>query len=70
MNDGNILGDMDFELIGQGGYVDVKVIVVIIGSQLMVVNNWVINCGKKMIGLINQCGVLFEKFELIFNGIG
>ncbi|MFC2699392.1 MAG: SufD family Fe-S cluster assembly protein, partial [Limosilactobacillus fermentum] len=70
MNDGNTLGDMDSELIGQGGYADAKAIAVTTGSQLMAVNNRVTNRGKKTTGLINQRGVLLEKSELIFNGIG
>ncbi len=70
MNDGDTLGDMDSELISQGGYADAKAIAVTAGAQKMAVTNRVTNRGKQTTGLINQRGVLLEQSELIFNGIG
>lgn len=70
MNDGDTLGDMDSELISQGGYADAKAIAVTTGAQKMAVTNRVTNRGKQTTGLINQRGVLLEQSELIFNGIG
>lgn len=70
MNDGNTVGDMDSELIGDGGYANSKMIAVTTKDQLVGVNNRVTNRGKHTTGLINQRGVILEDSELIFNGIG
>lgn len=70
MNDGNTVGDMDSELLGDGGYANSKMIAVTTRDQEVGVNNRVTNHGKHTTGLINQRGVILEKSELIFNGIG
>lgn len=70
MNDGNTVGDMDSELIGDGGYANSKMIAVTTQQQEVGVNNRVTNHGKHTTGLINQRGVILEDSELIFNGIG
>ncbi|MDO4903732.1 MAG: Fe-S cluster assembly protein SufD [Limosilactobacillus sp.] len=70
MNDGDTVGDMDSELIGEGGYANSKMISVTTRQQEVGVNNRVTNRGKHTQGLINQRGVILEKSELIFNGIG
>lgn len=70
MNDGNTVGDMDSELLGDGGYANSKMIAVTTREQEVGVNNRVTNHGKHTTGLINQRGVILEDSELIFNGIG
>ena len=70
MNDGATVGDMDSELLGDGGYANSKMIAVTTRDQEVGVNNRVTNHGKHTTGLINQRGVILEKSELIFNGIG
>lgn len=70
MNDGNTVGDMDSELLGEGGYANSKIIAVTTRKQEVGVNNRVTNHGKHTTGLINQRGVILENSELIFNGIG
>ncbi|MCH3922758.1 Fe-S cluster assembly protein SufD [Limosilactobacillus sp.] len=70
MNDGDTVGDMDSELLGEGGYANSKMIAVTTGEQKVGINNRVTNRGKHTTGLINQRGVILEDSELIFNGIG
>ena len=70
MNDGDTVGDMDSELLGEGGYANSKMIAVTTLNQEVGVNNRVTNHGKHTTGLINQRGVILENSELIFNGIG
>lgn len=70
MNDGNTVGDMDSELLGEGGYANSKMIAATTRKQEVGVNNRVTNHGKHTTGLINQRGVILENSELIFNGIG
>lgn len=70
MSDGNTVGDMDSELLGEGGYANSKMIAVTTRKQEVGVNNRVTNHGKHTTGLINQRGVILENSELIFNGIG
>ncbi|MDD6432753.1 MAG: Fe-S cluster assembly protein SufD [Lactobacillaceae bacterium] len=70
MNDGNTVGDMDSELLGEGGYANSKMIAVTTRQQEVGINNRVTNRGKHTTGLINQRGVILEGSELIFNGIG
>ncbi|MBB1122976.1 Fe-S cluster assembly protein SufD [Limosilactobacillus albertensis] len=70
MNNGNTVGDMDSELLGDGGYANSKMIAVTTRDQEVGVNNRVTNHGRHTTGLINQRGVILEKSELIFNGIG
>ncbi|HJA26980.1 MAG TPA: Fe-S cluster assembly protein SufD [Candidatus Limosilactobacillus intestinigallinarum] len=70
MNDGDTVGDMDSELLGEGGYANSKMIAVTTGQQRVGINNRVTNHGKHTTGLINQRGVILEGSELIFNGIG
>lgn len=70
MNDGDTVGDMDSELLGEGGYANSKMIAVTTLTQEVGVNNRVTNHGKHTTGLINQRGVILENSELIFNGIG
>ncbi|WP_295746878.1 Fe-S cluster assembly protein SufD [uncultured Limosilactobacillus sp.] len=70
MNGGNVLGDIDAELIGEGSKADSKLIAVTGGDQHVGLNNRVTNRGPHSTGLINQRGVVLDSSELIFNGIG
>lgn len=70
MNAGNVLGDIDAELIGEGSKADSKLIAVTGGHQHVGLNNRVTNRGPHSTGLINQLGVVLDSSELIFNGIG
>lgn len=70
MNGGNVLGDLDAELIGEGSKADSKLIAVTGGCQHIGLNNRVTNRGPHSTGLINQRGVVLDSSELIFNGIG
>ena len=70
MNDGATVGDMDSELLGDGGYANSKMIAVSTRDGEVGVNNSVTNHGNHTAVLINQRGVILEKSELIFNGIG
>ncbi|MCT3328659.1 Fe-S cluster assembly protein SufD [Lactiplantibacillus pentosus] len=70
MNNGNTFGDFDSELIGEGAKSDAKVITVTTKSQDVCINTRVTNHGKKTDGNIVQRGVIMEKSNLIFNGIG
>ena len=70
MNDGKTFGDFDSELIGEGAKSDAKVITVTTKEQNVCINTRVTNRGKKTTGNIVQRGVIMEKSNLIFNGIG
>lgn len=70
MNGGNVLGDLDAELVGEGSKADSKLIAVTGGGQHVGLNNRVTNRGPHSTGLINQRGVVLDSSELIFNGIG
>lgn len=70
MNGGNVLGDIDAELIGEGSKADSKLIAVTGDDQHVGLNNRVTNRGPHSTGLINQRGVVLDSSELIFNGIG
>ncbi|MGO2722794.1 MAG: Fe-S cluster assembly protein SufD [Lactobacillus sp.] len=70
MNDGNTIGDLASELVGEGSYADSKVIAVTARDEQVAINNRVINRGRHSTGLINQRGVLLDQSKLIFNGIG
>lgn len=70
VNDQNTLGDFTSELIGEGAHSESKVIAVTTGKQSNGINNRVVNKGKHTVANISQRGVLLEKSELVFNGIG
>lgn len=70
MNDGNTLGDLDSELLGEGSKADSKLIAVTEDNQHVGINNRVTNRGLHTTGLINQRGVVLDSSQLIFNGIG
>ena len=70
MSDGNVVGDVDSELVGTGGMADSKTIAVSTRQQEIGINNRVTHHGQNTEGLINQRGVLLEQSKLVFNGIG
>ncbi|KRM04467.1 iron sulfur ABC transporter [Liquorilactobacillus ghanensis DSM 18630] len=70
MNDGNIVGDFDSDLIGSGSHAEVKVIAISTGRQVQGIDTRVTNYGKHTIGHILQHGVILSRSSLIFNGIG
>lgn len=70
MNGADTVGDMDSELIGEGGEGDSKLIAVTTGNQRVGINNRVTHHGQHTTGNINQRGVLLGKSHLVFNGIG
>ena len=70
MNDGNIVGDFDSDLVGAGSHAEVKVIAISTGRQIQGIDTRVTNIGKHTIGHILQHGVILSRSTLIFNGIG
>ncbi|WP_461243277.1 Fe-S cluster assembly protein SufD [Secundilactobacillus muriivasis] len=70
MNDANTIADFATELVGDGSQADSKVIAITSAKQHDGINNRVTNRGKHSTANILQRGVLLEKSELIFNGIG
>lgn len=70
MNGGNTVADFDSDLQGEGSRGDAKVITVTSAKQKNGINTRVTNRGKHSVGHILQRGVLLEKSELVFNGIG
>ncbi|MHC9536707.1 Fe-S cluster assembly protein SufD [Dellaglioa sp. BT-FLS60] len=70
LNDGNIIGDFDSDLIGAGSHADVKVVAISTGNQVQGIDTRVTNYGKHSIGQILQHGVILSRSTLTFNGIG
>lgn len=70
LNDGNIIGDFDSDLIGAGAHADVKVVAISTGNQIQGIDTRVTNYGKHSIGQILQHGVILSRSTLTFNGIG
>ena len=70
MNDCNIVGDFDSELVGEGSHAEVKVVAISTGDQVQGIDTRVTNYGKHSLGNILQHGVILARSSLIFNGIG
>lgn len=70
MSDGNIVGDFDSELVGDGSHAELKVIAISSGKQMQGIDTRVTNYGIGSIGHILQHGVILQESSLIFNGIG
>ena len=70
MNDGNIVGDFDSELVGAGSHAEVKVVAISTGQQVQGIDTRVTNYGQHSLGNILQHGVILAESSLIFNGIG
>ncbi|MYV16092.1 Fe-S cluster assembly protein SufD [Furfurilactobacillus milii] len=70
LNDGNTIGNIDTNLLGEGAETDSKMIAITDGTARMGINNGVTNRGKHSVGNILQRGVLLGRSQLVFNGIG
>lgn len=70
MNDGNIVGDFDSDLVGDGAHSEVKVVAISTGKQVQGIDTRVTNIGRHTIGHILQHGVILSRSALTFNGIG
>lgn len=70
MNDGNIVGDFDSDLVGAGSHSEVKIVAISTGKQIQGIDTRVTNIGKHTIGHILQHGVILSRSSLVFNGIG
>ena len=70
MNDGNIIGDFDSDLVGEGSHAETKVVAISTGKQVQGIDTRVTNIGQRSIGHILQHGVILEDATLTFNGIG
>lgn len=70
MNDGNIVGDFDSELVGEASHAEVKVVAISTGDQVQGIDTRVTNYGQHSLGNILQHGVILARSSLIFNGIG
>ncbi|WP_281164698.1 Fe-S cluster assembly protein SufD [Liquorilactobacillus sicerae] len=70
MNDGDIVGDFDSDLVGAGAHAETKVIAISTGRQVQGIDTRVTNYGQHTIGHILQHGVILSRSTLIFNGIG
>lgn len=70
MNDGNIVGDFDSDLVGNGSHSEVKVVAISTGKQVQGIDTRVTNMGRHTIGHILQHGVILSRSTLTFNGIG
>lgn len=70
MNDGNVVGDFDSDLAGDGAHAEMKAVAISSGSQIQGIDTRVTNKAPHTIGHILQHGVVLEKGTLTFNGIG
>lgn len=70
LNDGNVVGDFDSDLVGQGAHSEVKVVAISSGKQIQGIDTRVTNMAPHSIGHILQHGVIRDKATLTFNGIG
>lgn len=70
MNAGQVVGDFDTELRGQGSEANVKTIAVSSQKQTQGIDTRVTNYGPNSVANIVQRGVILDSATLIFNGIG
>lgn len=70
MNDGNVITDLDTELVGNGSSSDLKAVGISWGKQTQVIDSNVVNRGSNTSGNIFQHGVILDRAVLTFNGIG
>jgi Fe-S cluster assembly protein SufD len=70
MNDGNMAGDFDSDLMGNGSHADMKVVAASSGRQIQGIDSRVTNFGNHSVGHIFQHGVILDSSTLTFNGIG
>ncbi len=70
MNNGNIIEDVQVDLIGDGSSADVKSVAISHSNQIQCVNTKVINHGSYTVGNIYQHGVVLDQARVSFNGVG
>lgn len=70
MNEGNVIGDFDSDLMGNGSHANLKVVAASSGKQVQGIDTRVTNYGQHSVGHILQHGVILERGTLTFNGIG
>ncbi|MDR2465376.1 MAG: Fe-S cluster assembly protein SufD [Streptococcaceae bacterium] len=70
MNDGNIVYDLDSDLIGDGSQAIMKVVAISYKDQIQGIDTRVTNIGNHSVGHILQHGVILDRAALTFNGIG
>lgn len=70
MNDGNVIVDLDADLVGEASESDLKAVGISWGKQTQVIDSNIVNYGSHSIGNIFQHGVILDRSTLTFNGIG
>ena len=70
MNEGDVVGDFDSELEGEGSHAEVKAVAISAGDQKQAIDTRVSNKAPHSIGHILQHGVIRDRATLTFNGIG
>lgn len=70
MSDGNIIEDIQMDLIGAGSSGDIKAVAISRKNQTQVINTKVTNHGAHTVGNIYQHGVVLDQATLTFNGVG
>ena len=70
LNDGNVILDLDTQLVGDGSHGEVQVVGISNEKQIQAVDTKVVNQGKHSVGNILQHGVILDRATLTFNGIG
>lgn len=70
MNEGDVIGDFDSELEGEGSHAEVKAVAISAGRQKQAIDTRVTNKAPHSVGHILQHGVIRDRGTLTFNGIG
>lgn len=70
MSSGNVLGDFDCDLVGEGAHAEIKAVAVSSENQEQIIDTRVTNKAPHTIGHILQHGVILDASRLTFNGIG
>ncbi|RLK64065.1 Fe-S cluster assembly protein SufD [Atopobacter sp. AH10] len=70
MSEGNLIGDFNADLAGEGSESYLNVIAATNGKQVKGIDTRVTNMAKRTVGHIKQHGVIMDQSTLTFNGIG
>lgn len=70
MSSGNVLGDFDCDLVGEGAHAEIKAVAVSSENQEQIIDTRVTNKAPHTTGHILQHGVILDASRLTFNGIG
>ncbi|GAA3010742.1 Fe-S cluster assembly protein SufD [Tetragenococcus solitarius] len=70
MNEGDVIGDFDSELEGEGSHAETNVVAISALNQKQAIDTRVTNKASHSIGHILQHGVIRDRATLTFNGIG